>query len=198
MSYALTPNSDIFHADDEINNKVPKLDLEKKNDNNGTPTATINNNNDQRITFLELIDGLKETIGDNKGIADLSKESVDKLQTLLLSYKSNKEDWDQFVHWQSHKYTRNLVDCGNGHFNLIVICWPKGIVSAIHDHPNSHCIVKVLDGSMIETRYDWPANKIVPETVTETNQSELIQTRRMTVGVDDVSYMHGKVCIPLQ
>jgi cysteine dioxygenase len=29
--------------------------------------------------------------------------------------------------------------------------------SAIHDHTDSHCFVKVLQGELMETRYAWPA-----------------------------------------
>lgn len=41
------------------------------------------------------------------------------------------------------RYTRNLVDTGNGKYNLMIVCWSEGQGSGIHDHPNSHCIMKV-------------------------------------------------------
>ena len=28
--------------------------------------------------------------------------------------------------------------------------------SSIHDHTDSHCFVKVLDGTLLETRFAWP------------------------------------------
>ena len=42
------------------------------------------------------------------------------------------------------RYTRNLVDRGNGRYNLIVLCWDSGQGSSIHDHGDSHCFMKVL------------------------------------------------------
>lgn len=56
------------------------------------------------------------------------------------------------------RYTRNLVDAGNGKFNLMLICWGEGHGSAIHDHSDSHCFMKMLKGELCETRYAWPKN----------------------------------------
>lgn len=45
---------------------------------------------------------------------------------------------------------------GNGKYNLMILCWPPGLSSNIHDHTDSHCFVKILDGTLRETRFDWP------------------------------------------
>jgi hypothetical protein len=58
-----------------------------------------------------------------------------------------------FYFW---RYTRNLIDKGNGKFNLILLCWAESQGSSIHDHSNSHCFVKILDGELTETLYEWP------------------------------------------
>lgn len=55
------------------------------------------------------------------------------------------------------RYTRNLVDAGNGKFNLMILCWGEGHGSAVHDHADSHCFMKMLKGELVETRYAWPA-----------------------------------------
>lgn len=54
------------------------------------------------------------------------------------------------------RYTRNLVDAGNGKFNLMVLCWNTSQGSAIHDHANAHCFMKVLDGHSQEELFEWP------------------------------------------
>ncbi|KKY36022.1 putative cysteine dioxygenase [Diaporthe ampelina] len=51
---------------------------------------------------------------------------------------------------------RNLVDEGNGKSNLLVLVWTPGKGSAIHDHGNAHCVMKILRGSLTETRYEFP------------------------------------------
>ena len=54
------------------------------------------------------------------------------------------------------RYTRNLVDSGNERFNLMALCWGEGHGSSVHDHSDAHCFVKVLDGQLKETMFDWP------------------------------------------
>lgn len=66
----------------------------------------------------------------------------------------------------SLRYTRNLVDAGNGKFNLMIICWGEGHGSAIHDHSDCHCFMKMLKGELVESRYAWP------ETNHDTNNNE--------------------------
>ncbi|XP_055529259.1 cysteine dioxygenase 1 isoform X2 [Wyeomyia smithii] len=61
------------------------------------------------------------------------------------------------------RYTRNLVDEGNGKFNLMILCWNEGHASAIHDHADSHCFMKMLRGSLCEVRYAWPKDATVNE-----------------------------------
>ena len=47
---------------------------------------------------------------------------------------------------------------GNDRFNLMALCWCEGHGSSIHDHSDAHCFVKVLDGQLKETMFDWPTS----------------------------------------
>lgn len=40
----------------------------------------------------------------------------------------------------------------------LVLVWTPGKGSPIHDHGNAHCLMKILRGSLTETRYDFPDN----------------------------------------
>lgn len=42
------------------------------------------------------------------------------------------------------------------HIQQLVLVWSPGKGSPIHDHGNAHCLMKVLRGSLTETRYAWP------------------------------------------
>jgi len=88
--------------------------------------------------------------------------NTEEIREVLENYKSNPADWQKYAHFDPHKYTRNLVDIGNGKFNLLILCWGPGMGSSIHDHTDSHCFVKVLDGSLLETRYAWPDDSDSP------------------------------------
>lgn len=68
---------------------------------------------------------------------------VPRLQEILAAYQSNANDWQKFAMFDEGRYTRNLVDDGNGKFNLMILCWAKGARSPIHDHANAHCLLKV-------------------------------------------------------
>lgn len=83
--------------------------------------------------------------------------NVDQIYALMRSYKSNPAEWRKYAVFDQHKYTRNLVNAGNGKFNLMILCWGEGHGSSIHDHADSHCFMKMLDGKLTELRYDWPS-----------------------------------------
>lgn len=38
----------------------------------------------------------------------------------------------------------------------MILCWNEGQSSAIHDHADSHCFLKVLKGSLLEVKYKLP------------------------------------------
>lgn len=86
--------------------------------------------------------------------------NVEEVQNIMESYESNPLEWAQYAKFDQYRYTRNLVDEGNGKFNLMIICWGEGHGSSIHDHTNSHCFLKMLQGNLKETLYDWPQKKM--------------------------------------
>ena len=45
---------------------------------------------------------------------------------------------EPYLHWRAGSYTRNLV-CKTDLFELMVLCWDAGAISAIHDHAGQHC-----------------------------------------------------------
>ena len=98
-------------------------------------------------------------------VFDSDSVNVDYVSQLMENYKSNPKDWRQYAKYDPHKYTRNLIDEGNGKFNILLLCWAESQGSSIHDHSNSHCFMKCLDGELLETKYEWP-NK------TELNSNE--------------------------
>ena len=61
-------------------------------------------------------------------------------------YKFDPNDFKKFTKWDKYKYTRNLVHEGNSKFNLILMCWPESVSSAVHDHADSHCFMRILAG----------------------------------------------------
>lgn len=67
-----------------------------------------------------------------------------------------------------------MVDAGNGKFNLMIICWGEGHGSAIHDHADSHCFMKILKGELVESRYAWPTNEINNNNNNNNNENDTV------------------------
>lgn len=126
--------------------------------------------------------------------------NIDYVKRLLENYKSNQKDWKQFAKYDPYKYqkknfikfsqtqvlliiryTRNLVNKGNGKFNIIILCWSESQGSSIHDHSNAHCFFKMLDGELTETKFDWPVNENEP----------MIERDKHVYKKDQVSYING-------
>ncbi|KAJ3407164.1 Cysteine dioxygenase [Chytridiales sp. JEL 0842] len=147
-------------------------------------------------TSLSDLISILHTELDTQGIDSMDALNVQRIQTIMESYKSNKEDWEKYAFFDGGRYTRNLVDDGNGKFNLMVLCWAEGQASPIHDHSKAHCLLKVLDGELVETMYAWPEDADHPEeTLTPCSPSyEGMQvTQKSLFFRDQVTYMHDKI-----
>ncbi|KAF8353694.1 cdo-1 [Pristionchus pacificus] len=128
---------------------------------------------------------LSELIGNLREIFTTDKVDVDEVRRVMESYKSNPEDWRMFAKFDENKYTRNLVDIGNGKYNLMILCWGPGMASSIHDHTDAHCFVKILAGRLIETQFEWPK---------EEDKEERLQVKQKTAyTTNGVSYMSDTI-----
>lgn len=132
-------------------------------------------------TLRELVEALHDAF-------KTDHVNIDDVQELMASYKSNPVEWKKYAKFDRYRYTRNLVDEGNGRFNLMVLCWGEGHGSAIHDHANAHCVMKILQGELCETRYAWPtANEIKNKSVEPEGLKELDRT---TLDLDEICYIN--------
>lgn len=135
-------------------------------------------------SLRELIDALHEAF-------ETDHVDIDLVQDIMASYKSNPLEWKKYAKFDRHRYTRNLVDKGNGRFNLMVLCWGEGHGSAIHDHANAHCVMKILQGELCETRYTWPMeHKDVEDSMELEGLKEL---GRSTLGLNEICYINDSM-----
>lgn len=104
------------------------------------------------------VETLQDLIRELHVVFESDSVNVEYVHHLMSSYKSNPAEWRRFAKFDRYRYTRNLVDEGNGKFNLMILCWGEGHGSAIHDHADAHCFMKMLQGSLSEVRYAWPGN----------------------------------------
>ena len=71
----------------------------------------------------------------------------------------------------------------------LILVWTPGKESPVHDHAGSHCVMKVLQGSLKETRYKWPERKVTEEC----QRSPLQIQESTTLSRDDVTYISDNV-----
>ncbi|KAJ2775829.1 hypothetical protein H4R18_005920 [Coemansia javaensis] len=134
----------------------------------------------------DLIAALNAAMGDT-GLGE-DRATVRRVQQLMRSYVSQSQDWAQYaVYHEGTRYTRNLVDDGNGKYNLLILVWAEGQASPIHDHAGSHCMMKLLAGQLDEQLYAWPSSG--PD-----GQGESLRLRRTAaLKANSVAYMHDKL-----
>ena len=57
------------------------------------------------------------------------------------------------------------------------------ICSSIHDHSDSHCFMKLLQGQLKETLFDWPENK---------SKGEMVLKSQRILQENTVAYINGE------
>ncbi|PBP24155.1 cysteine dioxygenase type I family protein [Diplocarpon rosae] len=133
--------------------------------------------------FQKLVSDLAQILGPSSGL-DSSDVDVQELHMLMEKYTSSEKDWSKYAFGDSSRgYTRNLVDEGNGKSNLLILVWTPGKGSPIHDHADAHCLMKVLKGTLKETRFDFPRNNATPPQVIK---ETLYQQGQVTYMADEL------------
>ena len=132
---------------------------------------------------LPTINSLNDLINELHVIFESNSVNVELIHYVMQSYKSKPIEWKKYAKFDRYRYTRNLVDNGNGKYNLMILCWGEGHGSAIHDHANSHCFMKMLDGSLEEIRFAWP----------EKEGEKLKEIRRTRLATNDVCYINDSM-----
>ncbi|RLV91559.1 Cysteine dioxygenase CDG1 [Spathaspora sp. JA1] len=134
--------------------------------------------------FYKLIQDLKRLLGKDKGLSS-EEIDIDKVKQLMEDYKSEELDWGKFaLHDSSRNYSRNGIININGNANLLILVWSPEKSSAIHDHANAHCCMKILAGELVESLYDIP----------RVEGSSKMEVKKMTTLVrDEVGYISDNI-----
>ena len=140
----------------------------------------------QATNLKTLMEILEDEFAKNKTI----EGNVARLTKIMETYKSNAQDWKEYALFDPSRYTRNLVDDGNGKYNLIIQCWGPGQESSIQDHNLGHCIFKVIHGEIRETVYEIP--KTQNGSIKATDQA-LLEKKQETWTTHSVSHISNKI-----
>ena len=63
----------------------------------------------------------------------------------------------------------------------MALCWGEGHGSSVHDHSDAHCFVKVLDGRLKETMFDWPLTAASPTSHESADSIRVVDVRNSRV-----------------
>lgn len=150
-----------------------------------------------------LVEKIEEIVNFKGGKTIFECKSVaDELTELINSFELKPEDWKKFVHFDNFKYTRNLIANGkDSRFGLMILAWGPGQQSPIHNHNGSHCIMRILEGTLIEKlytrRFDETAiesDVSFSETTTSLDVSEIYEkTRETELNSGKTAYIHDKI-----
>ncbi len=93
----------------------------------------------KRISIDELVEGLR-SIRDENFVCE-------PVYDFLASHPVEVESIQNYLHWSSNFYTRNLI-YKDERFELMAICWDKGQVSRVHNHYDQRCWMMVPVGRL--------------------------------------------------
>lgn len=121
-----------------------------------------------------------------------------QLTAMLDDLEVEVDDLAEYVRFSERAYRRNLVRAGDS-YNLLVLCWRNGQRSPIHDHKGSSCGVRVLEGTMTETLFDFAPNghvrarfsrDLLPGNVCGSEDTDMHQISNLQGGMADLVTLH--------
>lgn len=142
------------------------------------------------------INGLDKLIAELHRIFRDDVVNIEHVSEVMASYQSSPADWKKFAKFDRFRYTRNLVDEGNGKFNLMILCWGPDHGSAVHDHADAHCFMKMLQGTLSEVRFSWPNPEQGKQQGLEDDDGEeqpLEEISRTDLRLNDVCYINDSM-----
>lgn len=71
----------------------------------------------------------------------------------------NLEDFNINITFKKNDYNKNIL-YRDDKYEIILICWDANCQTKIHNHPKNGCIMKLLEGVLIEECFDKTCNII--------------------------------------
>jgi predicted metal-dependent enzyme (double-stranded beta helix superfamily) len=115
-----------------------------------------------------------------------------ELSHIISSY--NGSDWRSHIKYND-TYSKTCA-YANDFIEIIIITWSQNICSKIHDHPENGCLLRIMEGGLIEDVYimDNGVSKFMDSTKLSTNQ---ISYKIGNEYLHKISNVTNKPCISL-
>lgn len=72
----------------------------------------------------------------------------------------------KYIRFDGEDYSRNLV-IRTDKFEVLVLCWKAGQKSKIHNHADSNCVFKVVEGDLTDTHFVQKGGQVICTSVNE-------------------------------
>lgn len=131
---------------------------------------------EKKVTETKTIQTINDLVN------SLSEGERTKFDKIFRSIDIPKNEFDQFCSWSNESYTRNCI-IETDSFELILLCWEKGQVTAIHDHGGEECWVYAIDGPFKEVIFSKKS-----ETEMSQQKSTHIKQGGITFMVDFIGF----------
>jgi len=118
--------------------------------------------------LISVVNGINRSFVKNKsfdyfrGIIDgfSKQEYMDMLEDFKISKRNRVSNYLDLNNFGYSKY--RLFN--NAHFEINMIEWEKNAKSFIHNHPPEGCIVKLIEGSLLEDKYLYNGSEKIKHT----------------------------------
>ncbi len=120
---------------------------------------------------------------------------LSELHTLMERLAVSSHDLGSSVVFGEGRYQRNLIR-RTSTYEAFVLCWEPGQRSPIHDHAQSTCGVRVVQGRATETRYEFDQNHLL-HPVETTEAIEGSTTGSQDADIHEISNEHDERLITL-
>ena len=110
------------------------------------------------LTFQQLVQQIKQLD------VVLNREEI---ENLLTSVTCELTDYQEFIGYAEPYHRKSVVKSESGFAELLVMTWHTNQQSPIHDHYESSCGIRVLQGKMTETLYELVNENRVRQTTTQ-------------------------------
>jgi len=103
---------------------------------------------------LEITDALAGTTP-----GKIPQKNLNIVRSAMKRYDASLNEWKPYEFWDSmKKYTRNLIATDYDNFTLMLLCWNPRKESPVHNHAGSECFVRIIRGTVCETKYEMPTS----------------------------------------
>ncbi|MBL4708206.1 MAG: cysteine dioxygenase family protein [Flavobacteriales bacterium] len=115
-------------------------------------------------------------------IDELNNANSKQFSEILKRVNIPSSSFDSYSTWCEDNYTRNCI-ARTKEYEMILLCWEKGIKTAIHNHGGQDCWVYQIRGKIEECRY-----KSVDQEVLENPFKHVIEEGGLTYMNDKYGY----------